>query len=332
MILDRRAYWWCWTIFLGLSYLVCCSFVAVASDSYPSRAVKIVVAYPAGGGVDAIARSLQEQLSANLKQPVVIENKPGSATQLASMSVVSAAPDGYTFLLGTWSSLAVTPSLYKKTVQFNPVEDLTPVVQICRTPFLLVLPKASPANNLAELIDLAKRAPSKLNYGSWGAGSSPHLLTELLQARTGIKMVHIPLKGSAPALTELIAGRLDFLIDTVGTSLSHKQAGTLKAIAFTGSKRSTRMPDVPTMAEAGVSDFVYGTWYGLFAPKGTPRPIIERMNRAVVAAVDTAAVQKQLDLLGAEVELKGPDAFTELYKADVKKWGELLQTLNIKNE
>jgi tripartite-type tricarboxylate transporter receptor subunit TctC len=274
---------------------------------------------------------LQEQLSNQLKQPVIIENKAGAATQLASMDVVRSNPDGYTFLLGTWSSLAVTPSLYKKTVQFNPGKDLMPVVEICRTPFLLVLPKSSPAGNLKELIDLAKQSPGKLNFGSWGAGSSPHLLTELLQARTGIKMTHIPLKGSAPALTELIAGRLDFLIDTVGTSLPHRQAGTLKAIAFTGAKRSSRMPDIPTMAEAGVPDFVYGTWYGLFAPKGTPRPIIERVSRAVIAAVKAEPVRKQLEeVLGAQVELKGPDAFAAMYKADLKTWDENLQKLNIK--
>lgn len=302
---------------------------ASAADGYPSQPIKIVVAYPAGGGVDSIARAFQDALSAELKQPVIIENKPGAATQIASMSVIGSKPDGYTFLLGTWSSLSVTPALYSKTVQFDPIADFVPVVNICRTPFLMVLPKQSPANNLAEFIELAKKSPGKLNYGSWGAGSSPHILSELLQSLTGTKMTHIPLKGSAPALTELIAGRLDFLVDTVGPSLPHKEAGSLKAIAFTGSNRSTRMPDIPTMAEAGVKDFVHGTWYGLLAPKGTPADRAERISAAVIAAVKQPKVKQQLALLGAEILLDGPKEFSTFFKSDVETWRQNLKTLNI---
>ncbi|MEO8924808.1 MAG: tripartite tricarboxylate transporter substrate binding protein, partial [Caldimonas sp.] len=249
---------------------------ASAEDVYPSRPITLVVPYPAGGSADVLARALGQKLAERLHQPVIVENHAGAATAIGAKDVARAAPDGYTLLLGTVSSQAINPAMNK--VGYDPVADFTPIAPIGSIPFVLVANPAAHLDSVAEVIAQAKAKPGELSYASAGIGTSNHLSGELFANDAHIKLLHVPYKGSAPALTDVLAGHVPLMFDLQATSLAHVRAGRLKALAVTSRRRSELMPKVPTMIESGLPGYEVSAWFGLFAPAGVPRAVVERLN------------------------------------------------------
>ena len=314
--------------FLLSLLLALCSTIA-CGQNYPSRAVRMVVGFPPGGGTDIMARVLAPQLSQSLGQPFVVENRPGATTNIASDLVAKSAPDGHT-LLFTTSSLAINASLYKN-LTYDALRDFAPVSVFAESPNLLVAHTSAGAN-VKELLAQAKAKPGTMNYSSAGAGTSQHLAGELFKARTGVNIAHIPYKGTAASLTAVIAGEVHFSFANVPAILGHVRSGRIRALAVLAPKRSDLMPEVPTIQEAGVSDVIVPVWYALLAPAGTPREIVKTLNDATVRAARDPALKQKMVEQGADPVGNTPEEFAKLLREEVAKWAEIVKISGAKAE
>lgn len=301
----------------------------VYAQAYPVRPVTIIVPTTAGGGTDIISRLIGEQLSKQLGQPFVVENRPGAGLVVGTVAAAKAAPDGYTLLAGLNGSMAVNPSLFSK-LAYDPVRDFTPVAMLADYPFLVVVNNDLPAKSIKELIELAKSKPGQINYASAGNGTGQHLSTELFKMMTGTNLTHVAYRGAQPAYLDVISGRVPVFFDNMSGAMSLVKGGKVRALAITSKERSALMPDVPTVAESGVPGFEYHTWFGLWAPKNTPRPIVERLHAEVRKALDDPKVRDRVAAT-AGVPSKMPLADIEPFlKAELTKWAEVVKRAGIK--
>ena len=301
------------------------------AQAYPSAAPRWIVPYPAGGGTDVVARMLAEPMGRALGQTVVIENKPGAGTMIAGDLLARAKPDGLTFGTVDTSTVALAPHLYAK-VPYQAEKDFAYIGGTTRFPFVLVVHPSVPAKNLQELLALARAKPGELKYATPGAGGPNHLGMELFQRKAGIKLLHVPYKGDAPALQDLLGGQIDMYLVNTAASLQHIKSGKLRPIALSMAKRSAVLPEVPTFAEAGVPDFESYSWQGLVAPAGTPPAIISRLNSELNKALASEEVKKKLAELGIEPSPSTPEEFTAFVKAQSTLWGGVIRAANIKLE
>ena len=302
----------------------------VSAQDYPSRAVTIIVPQPPGGGTDIISRIVGAQLSTQLKQTVLIENRTGAGTVVGTVAAATAAPDGYTLLAGLNANMAVNSSLYA-TLAYDPVRDFTPIGMMAEFPFVLVVSKDFPAKSVKELIALAKAKPGEINVASAGNGSGQHLSLELFKLMTGVNLTHVPYRGASPAYSDVISGRTPVFFDNLSSALGQIKSGTVRALAVTGKERSPSLPDVPTVAET-VPGFQNYVWFGLWAPKKTPQPIIEKLHAELKKAVADPQVQKRI-IADAGVPMTTPLKEIEpMVKAEIVKWSDVVKRANIKIE
>jgi len=302
--------------------------LARAADEYPARAVRVVVPFAPGGGTDVVGRILAQQLTQRLGQSFVIENRPAGSGIVGADFVAKAQGDGYT-LLFAFSSLSSSAKLISH-LPYDPTTDFAPVALATTSPLVMFLHPSVPATNLREFIAYAKANPGKLNYGSSGPGSSPHLATELLMSMAGIQMTHIPYKGIAPAITAQLANEVQMSLTPIAVGMPHARAGKLRALAAAGLKRSTAIPDVPTVDESGLPGFEVIGWWGMLAPAKTPRPVVLLLNREVRAALDVPEVKKSLVDQGMDPAGGSPEEFGALIRADMDKWGDVGKRLGVK--
>ncbi|MBL8347133.1 MAG: tripartite tricarboxylate transporter substrate binding protein [Rubrivivax sp.] len=288
------------------------------AQPWPAKPVRVVVAFTAGGTTDILARNVGQQLSDKLKQSFVIDNKPGAGGNLGTEMVVRAAPDGYTLMVNSVGPIAVNPTLYPK-LAVNPLTELVPIVQIADVPNVLVVHPSVPAKTVDEFVTYAKANPGKLNYGSTGIGTSSHLSGFILAKRAEFEAVHVPYKG-ADALRDLLAGRVQFMFATIPSVKQHIDSGALRAVAVSSLKRSRSMPDVPTVAERGYPGFEAGSWFGFFAPKGTPAEVVATLNKAVNEIVSGPATEAALIKEGADPVGGSPQQFADFIQREFEKW------------
>ena len=298
------------------------------AQTYPTRQVRIVVPFPPGGTSDILARTIGARLAAPLGQPVVVENRPGAGGNIAADHVAKSAPDGYTLIMGT-SSLAISQSLYQK-LTYNLVQDFAPITQAVNYTNLLVVHPSAGVKSVDELLKLARAKPGSLSYGTAGNGTPPHMTGELFKAYTSVNIVHIPYKGGAPAIADLIAGQIPMMFDNVPPLLPHVRAGKIQALAVTSLARIAVLPDVPTLHELGLKDFDAVGWNGLLAPAGTPRDIVARLNTEVVRVLRIPEVRDQLTSQGADIVGNSPEQFAAWIRAEVKKWAEVVKVSGAK--
>ncbi len=316
--------------FLRLTFaLVFCALIATPAltQPYPNRPVRIVVPFPAGGGVDTMARIVGQRLSERIGQPVLVEHRPGAGGTLGADAVAKAAPDGYTVLL-TVNALAISASLYK-TLPFDPLKAFNPVVQVAANPFVLVGSPKMQAATVQDVIALARAKPGTLNYGSSGLGAPLHLLAEMFKHGAKLDIAHIPYRGDAPMLTALLAGDVQIGFMPAGTGVPQVKNGQVKGLAVTGRKRSPALPDVPTLLEAGVPGLEADSWYGLFAPAGTPRDIVLRLQREMVEVLKLPDVVARLRTGGNEPVGSTPEQLDAIYRADIARFSKVIADAKI---
>ncbi len=305
--------------------------VAQSNDAWPNKPLRVVVPYVAGGASDITVRSIAQLLTTSLGQTMMVENKAGGGGNIGTDFVAKAAPDGYTFLMAYAGPIAINPHLYKN-IPFNAQKDFAPVSLMAEAPLILAVHPSVPANNLAELIAYLKANPDQVFFGSSGTGGADHLAGELFRLQADVRINHIPFKGGAQAVVDLVAGRTQLEFLTIPGGLSHIRAGRLKAIALASSKRFPLFPDVPTMTEAGMKDFEINNWYGLSAPAGTPAPIIASMNRALQQAIQDPALRARFQEVGLVPMSNTPEEFTALIKSDSEKWQKIIQSAGVTAE
>ena len=298
--------------------------LAWAQSGFPDRPLKLVVPFPPGGGTDAAARLMAAALSAELRQQVVVENRGGAGGSIAAQSVVDAPADGYTLFFATTGTVAINQHLYSK-LRHNPLTDLTPIATIASFPNVLVVHPSLPVRSVAELIALARERQGTLTYGSSGSGSSSHLAVVLLESMTGVKFTHVPYKGSAPAMTDFVAGRIDMMIDNPTTNIPLAQSGKLRALGVSGRTRSKQMPELPTIAEAGVPGYEVTIWYALMGPARLPDAVVSRLSRDVGTVVATAKVKEGLEGLGTDLMYMDTRETTAFIAAESRKWAEVVK-------
>lgn len=299
-------------------------FALAQAPAYPKQPVTLVVPFPAGGPTDAMARVLAQKLGDRLGQQVVVDNKGGAGGSIAAEFVAKASADGHTLFFGTTGTMAINPSLYSK-LRYDPVKDFAPVSLMATTMNVLVVNPQVPARSLADVIKLAKAKPGDITYGSAGNGSSNHLSGELFRSTAGIQISHIPYKGSAPALVDLLGGRITMMFDTIAQQTQNIAAGKVRAIAVTGPKRSPLLPEVPTAQEAGLKDFDVTIWFGVLAPAGTPAPVIDKLSREIAAVMSTDEMKKRMQADGAEARPTSPSEFAALIRSDLAKWSPVVK-------
>jgi len=296
----------------------------VSAQSYPTKPIKMIIPFPPAGSTDISARAVAGKLSERLGQPVVIENKPGAGGNIGADVVAKAPPDGYTFIVGTVGTHAINAGLYSK-MPYDNLKDFAPVVLLSTTPNVLVTQPGFPANSVADVIRLAKAKPGELTFASSGNGTSIHLSGELFNSMAGTKMQHIPYKGSAPLLIDLISGHVNMAFDNLSASMVHIKAGKLKALATTGAQRSPAMPDLPTVAEAGLTGYDSTSWNAIYAPAGTPREIIDKLNREVNAILQSPETRKFFAEQGAEAGGGTPEQLGAFTRAETAKWAKVVK-------
>jgi tripartite-type tricarboxylate transporter receptor subunit TctC len=305
-----------------VAVVVACAAQGALAQAYPVKPIRLVVGFTPSGGVDINARLLGPKLTEYLGQQVIIENRPGAGTNIANELVAKSAPDGYTLLVNT-AAVAINLSLYKK-VPYE-ARDFTPISILSMSPNILVVHTSVPAKTVKEFIALAKSRPGQLNYSSSGSGTTQHLSGELFNLRTGIKMVHVPYRGSAPSLTALISGEVGASFANIPVISAHVKAGRLRPLANLGPKRSDQLPEVPTMKEAGISGVEVVVWYGIFAPAATPHEVVAKLGDAIARAARAPDMQRKLQDLGAEPVGNTPEEFGKLYREEVTRWAEVVK-------
>ena len=309
--------------------LVGSSGLAVADPNWPSKPITIIVPFPAGGGTDAFARPLSAHLTKQMGKQIVIDNRGGAGGTLGAGIAAKAAPDGYTFFMGG-AHHAIAPSMYPK-LDYDIEKSFVPVMLLATPPQVVVInAQKVPVNDLKGLIEYAKKNPAKLNYGSAGNGSSHHLAGEFFKMQTKTFITHIPYRGAGPALSDLIAGQVDMMFDGLGSSSQHIKSGKIKALAVAATKRSPAFPDVPTAAEAGVPGYVVSTWYGLWAPKGTPKEIVDKMTAEVTKALNSPELKNSWLNNGSETPNLTGEAYGKFVNAEIKRWADVAKASGAK--
>jgi len=291
---------------------------------YPTKPIRIVVPFPAGGTTDVLARAAAQKLTESLGQPVVVDNRPGAGGNIGAELVAKSAPDGYTLLMGTVGTHAINPSLYPK-MPYDHVRDFAPIILVAGVPNVLVVNPSLPVNSVQELIAYAKANPGKLNFASSGNGTSIHLSAELFKTMAGVQMTHVPYKGSAPALQDLVGGQVQLMFDNLPSSLALIKAGKLKALAVTSKTRAPALPEVPTMAESGLPGFEASSWFGLLGPAGTPQPAITKVNAEIAKWLATPEAKEKLIAQGANVAGGTPEDFARHIAAETAKWQKVVK-------
>ena len=298
--------------------------LTATAQAYPTKPITIIVPFSAGGTTDILARVVGQALTAELGQSVIIDNRAGAGGNIGGQLAARSAADGYTLFMGTVGTHAINESLYKK-MPFDPIKDFAPLSRVANVPNLLVAHPSQPFKTVPEMIAYAKANPGKLNFGSSGSGSSIHLSGELFKSMAKVDMVHIPYKGSAPAVNDLLGNQIAIMFDNMPSAIQHVRAGKLRAIAVTTAKRSPELPNVPTIAEAGVPGYEATSWFGLFAPSATPAPIVAQLNKAVVKVLGQADVKQKIADQGGEVVAETPAQFAAFIKAETAKWGKVVK-------
>lgn len=317
---------------LALGAALCCSAALAAlaplvahaqPGAWPARPIRLVVGYAAGGATDVIARVVAQKLGAQLGQPVVVDNRPGANSNVGAEVVARSAPDGYTLYVYTIAN-TINASLYDK-LGYEPLKDFEPIGLIARIPNILVVNPRLPVHSVAEYIKFAKESPQGVTFASSGAGSSIHLSGEMFKMQAKLNMLHVPYRGSAPAVTDLMGGQVQSMFDNTPSSLPHVQAGKLRAIAITSARRSPLLPDVPTVAESGFPGFDVQSWFSLAAPAGTPRPVVERLNGALNKVLGAPEVRQRLQELAATPEPGTPDQLRSLMVSETRRWHDVVR-------
>jgi tripartite-type tricarboxylate transporter receptor subunit TctC len=301
---------------------------AAHAQTYPTKPVRLVVGFTPGGGVDINARLLAADLGKSLGQQVIVDNRPGAGTNIANEYVARAAPDGYTLLMNT-AAIAINMSLYKK-VNFDAIKDFTPISLFSESPNILVVHPSLPVRNVKDLIALAKAKPGAMNFSSAGSGTTQHLSGELFKLKSGIDVVHVPYKGSAPSLTALLGGEVEMTFANIPAISSHVKAGRLRPLASTGLKRAAQMPNVATMKESGVSGVEVVVWYGVLAPAQTPRDIVNTLAAAIAKAARSSEMRQRLLDQGAEPVGNTPEEFAKILREEVKRWAQVVRVSGAK--
>ena len=301
----------------------------VDAQNYPNKPIKLIVTFAAGGGADFMGRLIGQKLAEMMGQAVIVDNRAGAGGAIGNEAVAKAAPDGYTLLLGAAGPLVISPALYTK-MNYDVLKDLAPITLLAHVPFALCAHPSVPANNVKELISLAKRRPGKLNFGSSGTAGAPHLAGELFKASAGVDLVHVPYKGLAPAITDLIGGQLDLIFADVNLVKQHVDGNRLRGLAVTGATRSAIMPQLPTVSEAALPGYQAGTWYGVLAPSGVPREVIAKLNVEISRILASSEIRERLATQGAEPAGNTPEQFAAMIKAELNKWAKVVEAANIK--
>ena len=294
------------------------------AQAYPTKPVTIIVPFAAGGTTDILARIIGQALTAELGQSVVVDNRVGAGGNIGGQAAAKATPDGHTLFMGTVGTHAINASLYKK-MPFDPVKDFAPLTRVANVPNLLVANPAQPYKSVKDLIAYAKANPGKVNFGSSGNGSSIHLSGELFKSLAKVDMQHVPYKGSAPAVTDLMGNQIGIMFDNMPSAIQHVRSGSLVPLAVTTVKRSPELPNVPTIAEAGVPGYEATSWFGMFAPAGTPAPVLAKLNAAIVKVLAQPDVKKKINEQGAEVYSETPEQFAAFIQAESVKWGKVVK-------
>ncbi len=316
---------------LASTLLLLLPFAAVAAAppaEFPSRPIRIVVPFPPGGATDAAARLVAQKMGEQWGQPVVVDNRPGAGGNLGSDLVAKAPADGYTLVMGVTGSHAINTSLYNR-MPYDPQADFVAISQVAVVPNVLVVHPSVPARNLAELVALARKEPGRLDYASLGNGTAAHLGMEMLKSAAGVEITHVPYKGSAPAVTDLLAGQVQMMVDGLPSALPHVKAGKLRAIALTSLRRSPSLPELPTIAET-YPGFYADAWSGLFAPRGTPQPVVDRLSAEVQRILKLPEVREKLAALGAEPVGSTQAEFAAHVKKEIDKWARVVKTSGAK--
>jgi len=317
------------TLFAGAIGTALCLPGIAAAQAYPTKTIRMIVPFAPGGGTDILGRVIGQKLGESVGQQVIIENRPGAGGNLGTSAAAAAPGDGYTILMVS-ASYSVNAAVFK--LNFDPLKDLAAVIQVASVPFVLAATVSLPANNVRELIALAKAKPGSLNYASSGNGSSPHLAGELLAMMTNTKMVHVPYKGGGPAMNDLIAGQVQFNFGTVTLNLPLLKAGKLKALGVGSLKRASSLPDVPTLHESGVPGFDVTNWFGILAPGTTPKPLIAQLNKHLNGLLSNAEVRAKLAVEGADPVGGTPEDYDKVIRADIEKFTRIVKAANIKVE
>ena len=322
--IGARPRWakWC------LSPILALCLGGAAQAQYPVRPIRIIVAYTPAGTTDILARAIGQKFTEAWKQPVIVENRPGANGNIGTEVAAKAPADGYTLLMGTAGTHAVNPGLYPK-LPYDAVGDFAPVSLTAIVPNILVIHNALPAKNVQDLIAYAKKNPGKLSFGSPGIGSTGHLSAELFKSLAGIDMVHVAYKGSAPTLQDLMGGQVQVVIDNIPPYLPHVKAGKIRALAVTPSKRSPAVPELPTMAEAGVKGYDAASWFGLFAPGGTPAEVVDKLSEETRRILALPDMRDKLLGLGAQPSGSTPEEFARFIEAEIAKWGRVIRSANV---
>ena len=307
-----------------MAALVACAGTASAQSTYPAKAIRYVVPFPAGGPLDIVARALGQELNKSWNQPIIIDNRPGAGGNIGADLVAKAPADGYTILMGAVSTHAINVTLYSK-LPYDPVRDFAPVTLITSVPNVLVVHPSVPAISVKELIALAKAKPGQINFASGSTGSAGHLAGELFKTMAGVNMVHIPYKGAAPAVVDLLGGHVSLMFDNMSSALPNIKSGRVRALAVTTLQRSPLLPQLPTISEAGLRGFDISTWFGIFAPAGTPPDIVARLNTETVRILNTREMKERLLALGAEPAGNKPDEFAAFVRLEIQKYARVVK-------
>lgn len=302
---------------------------AAAAQAFPNKPIRIVVPFPPGGATDILARAVAQDLQRTFGQSALVENRPGAGGNLGADYVAKSPGDGYTLLMGTVGTHGINVSLYSK-MPYDAVKDFAPITLVALVPNVLVVHPSVPVRTVKELIDLAKKDPGKLNYASSGNGTSIHLSGELFKTMAGVNMLHIPYKGSSPAVADLLGGQVNLMFDNLPSSLQHIKAGKLRAIAVTSSKRSPALPDLPIIAEAGLPGYEASSWFGMVAPAATPRDVVAKLHDAIVKGLATPETSERLSSQGAEKVGNTPEQFAAFIRAEIDKWGKVVKAAGAK--
>ena len=314
---------------VGMLVMLVCPALSFA-QSYPSKPMRFIAGFPAGGPSDIVTRALAKRMAEMMGQPVVVENRSGAGGHIAAEALVRSAPDGYTMLLAG-SFVTIGPSLNPK-LPYDPVKDLAPIGLVALNQYVLVTHPAVPAKNVKELVRLANNHPGKLNYGSSGVGAPPHLATELFKTMAQINAVHVPYKGATPALADLVGGHLDFYIGGISGVLPQVKSGKVRALGVTGNKRSSQLPDVPTIAQAGLPGYEVVTWFGVVAPAATPKDVIGKLNGIITKVVEEPEMKSYLIAQGLEPATSTPERFGQLIRSEIPKFAKIVKAAGIKPE
>jgi tripartite-type tricarboxylate transporter receptor subunit TctC len=309
---------------MALAIASAISTLAAEGHDYPSRTITLLVPFPPGGSSDIVMRLVAHKVAESLKQTIIIDNRPGGSGNVAAMAIKNASPDGYLLMMGHTGTHAINPSLYSD-LKFDPIKDFAPITALISFNNILVVPEASPARAVADLVALAKTKPEGLSYGSQGVGTGGHLLGELLAKHAGVKLVHVPYRGIAPAVTDTVAGRMDMLFASYISTGGHIESGKLRMLAIAGTQRHPRIPDVPTMSEAGYPDVQMQQWFGLFAPAGTPAAVVRKLNAEFVKALESDEVKDKVLPQVAFVIPGTPEELGAMVAHDIVRLGQVVK-------